>query len=171
MEDQIELVISGIIEKIEFHKKELFLKHLTSCIHRSADSSQSTYAKYDNVVFRIQDFFKGFSPFINEFGKERKLNSGVHALYIILNELGLDVDKAECFLLFHLRDLGKFRMNEEKLKKDLKGLWGTYKEYALSDQDFSYTLKSLKRQKLIDYRKGNLHLSNIAIIRYKTGQR
>ena len=160
--------IENIMENIKFSKKQNFEKFLNTCLHYSGDSSESTYSVHKNVVFKIDTFFKGFSSFINEFGKDKKYEAGVHAIKTICYELAIDIDEEECFIFFHLRDLGKFRMKESKLHDELKSLWGNYPQYKLSDQDFSYALKSLMRKKFIEYRKGNLHLKTSMIIRYRT---
>lgn len=161
--------IDSIVEKTNFSKKQLYSEFLRKCIHESNDSTRSTYAVHENVAFKLDAFFKGFSSFINEFGKDKKYEAGVEALSKICEELGIDMDKEECFILFHLRDLGKFRMKESKLLEELQTLWKSqYKEYAMIDQDFSHALKSLMRKKFIDYRRGNLHLNPTVIIRYRT---
>lgn len=163
--------IENIMEKIKFSKKQNFETFVSSCLHYSGDSSESTYAVHKNVVFKLDTFFKGFTSFVNEFGKNRKYEAGVHAIKTICDELAVDIDEEECFILFHLRDLGKFRMKESKLLDELKNLWRDYPEYKLDDQDFSYALKSLMRKKFIDYRKGNLHVKSSVIIRYRTNIR
>lgn len=164
--------IDRIVEKLEFKNPEKFGQLLSKCIVVSEDSSKSSYAVHENVQFKLDVFFKGFSPWNNAFGKEKKYESGVAALSTIFDELGVEVEKSECFILFHIRDLGKFRMREDKLKNELIPLWKSgYKHYALEDGDFSYAIKNLMRNKLIDYRRGNLHLKPSVIIRYKTGTR
>ena len=160
-------MIDTISDKVKFQKKQQFSELLTKCIHVSYDLEKSTYATNDNIVFKMDTFFQGFSSFQYEFGRDRNYEAGVEALSVIYEELGLKIDKEECFLLFHLRNLGKFRMKESTLHNELKVLWKQYKDYALDDQDFSYTLKSLMKNKLIDYRKGNLSLKRSIIFRYR----
>ncbi len=161
----------NIIEKIEFKKKQNFEVLLRKSIHVSNDSSTSTYAEHPNIVFKLDTFFKGFPSFINEFGKDKKYLAGVHALSTILDELGVEIDPSECFLLFHIRDLGKFRKSEKDLIKELKNVYPRYLDYKLEGNDLSYALKALMKLKLIDYRRGNLHLRPSVIIRYRTRMR
>jgi len=164
--------IDRIVEKLNFKNSDKFGILLSKCIKVSDDSTKSTYAVHDNVIFKMDVLFKGFSPWNNEFGKENKYESGVAALSTIFEELGVEIEKSECFILFHIRDLGKFRMREDKLKAELIPLWkSTYKHYALEGNDFSYAIKNLMRLKLIDYRRGNLHLKPFVLLRYKTGSR
>ena len=120
------------------------------------------------MVFKLDSFFKGFAPFKNEFGREKVYESGVEALSCIFDELGVNLSKQECFLLFHLRDAGKFRVKESTLLEEVKDLWKKYPQYELSPGDFSYGLKELMRTKIINYRRGNLYLNKAIIIRYRT---
>jgi hypothetical protein len=164
----MEETIENIVEKVNFSKKQLFGEFLAKCIHVSNDSTKSTYAIHDNMAFLISEFFKGFSSFQNEYGKDKKYLAGVEALMAICEELGVDIDKEECFIMYHLRDLGKFRMKESKLFDELKIEWQRHKEFTLEKVDFSYALKSLMKKKFIDYRRGNLYLNPSVIIRYRT---
>ena len=163
----MEETIDAILEKIEFEKKDLFKILIQKCIHESSDSTISSYATHPNVIFKTEVFFKGFPTFINEFGKDKKYVAGVHALMVILEELGIEIEKEECFILFHIRNAGKFKIKETKLLEELKSEWARHKEYKLENQDFSYALKNLMRIKLIDYRKGNLQLKPNILIRYR----
>jgi len=160
--------IDNIVEKARFQDKELFGELIKKCVQVSNDSAKSTYAIHDNVIFKVEVLFKNFAKFIDEFGKDNKYEAGVEVLSVICEELGIEIDKEECFILFHIRDLGKFRMKESKLLDELKPLWKKYKDYALDDQDFSYALKSLMRKDFIQYRRGNLHIKPSVIIRYRS---
>jgi len=164
----MEETIENIVEKVEFSKKELFGEFLAKCIHVSNDSTKSTYAIHDNMAFKVNEFFKGFNSFQNEYGRDKKYLAGVEALMAICEELGVDIDKEECFILYHLRDLGKFRMKETKLYDELQKEWQRHKDFALEKQDFSYALKSLMKKDFITYRRGNLYLNPTIIIRYRT---
>jgi hypothetical protein len=159
--------IENIVEKVSFDKKEKFATFLNRCIMASTDTAKSTYAIHENVLFKTDVFFEGLAKFLNEVTKDKKLPLGVETLAIVFDELGFDLDKEDAFLLYHLRDLGKFKIKDTKLKQELKGLWGQYKEYALDDQDFSHALKALMRIGIIEYRRGNLSLKQQIIISYK----
>jgi hypothetical protein len=167
MNETIEQSISNICDKANFQRKSIFSNLLTKSLHISNDSTISTYAVHNNLILKMNTLFEGFSPIVREFGKENQYLAGVIALHATFEELGIEVDKEECFILYHMRTLGKFKIRESKLKEELTVLWKRYKEYALEDQDFSYCLKNLMRNKLIDYRKGNLQLKQSVIIRYR----
>jgi len=164
-------VINKITEQINFTKKDSFAEFLEECIHfyvpKEADMEREQLREYRSVVFKLNTFFKNFSPFIYELGKDKKYESGVEALYVICNELGIEIDKSECFILFHLRDQGKFKIKESKLLNQLKNLWPQYKHYALKDQDFSRALRNLRDERVIEYRKHALVPVPTLLIRYK----
>lgn len=160
--------IQKIVDRAPFENKEKVLSFLNKCIKVSKDSNISTYAIHDNVHFKTYDFFKGLAKLTNDVPKEKRLAIIIDTLNIALSELGIDLDDGEIFIVYHLRDKGKFRMKESKLKDELKGEWGQNKEYALCDLDFSYALKSLMRTGIIEYRKGNLSLKPGFVISYKT---
>ncbi len=166
----IEQIIDNIVENANFHKKESFKQFLTKCIYqyyRPEEADKESTREYKSIVFKADYFYKNFSPFINEYGKDKKYEAGVKALSAICEELKIEISKDECFILFHLRDLGKFRIKEDKLLKELKSLWGQYKEYALEGQDFSHALRTLRNERVIQYRKGNILVSPTVIIRYR----
>ena len=118
----MEEILESIMDKIEYTDREKFFVLLTKCIMVNNDSGRSTYATQDNLIFHFQSFFKGFSEFVNHFGKDKKYISGVHALTIITDELGYELEPAEAFILYHIRELGKFRLREDKLLSELKAL-------------------------------------------------
>ena len=160
-------VIDDIVEKSFTQKKELFSKLLSKCIYKSKSFATVDEFRFESVIFSVDKLFKGFSPFINELGKDTKYESGVAALSTILEELDIEVDKNECFMLFHMRDLGKFRINEAKLHHELKTLWKKYPHYYLEDIEFSYSLKNLMRKKLINYRRVSVYLNPSVLIHYR----
>jgi len=159
--------IENILSHIEFEKKDDFKLLLEKSIHVSTDSSNDELLKNPNIVFKMDAFFKGFPLFINEFGKDKKYEAGVHALMVILDQLGVEIEPQDCFILFHVRDLGKFRIREEKLLKELEELWSRHKDFKLEKNDFSYALKDLMRKKLIGYRRGNITMNPSVLIRYR----
>lgn len=160
-------VIDTIVEKVSIRKKELFRTLLNKCLHESTDPDKVAHQEFPNVVFKQETFFKGFTALLNEQSKDKNYELGTEAITIICQELGFDMEKEECFILYHLRDLGKFRKKDADLLKELKVLWKTNIEFILEDGEFAYALKSLMRKKFINYRKGNLYLNPNIIIRYR----
>ncbi|MGB0453422.1 MAG: hypothetical protein ACPGJV_06880 [Bacteriovoracaceae bacterium] len=164
----MEETIARILENSTFTNTELLNQLLRKCIHISNDSTVSTYAIHDNLVFKIDTFFKNLGSLANQYGKNRNYQAVSELLENILTELGLETDKKECFLFYHLRDLGKFRKREEDMHQELKVLWKSYPEFEMDDLDFSYSLKNLMRSRLIGYRRGKITLNPSVIIRYRT---
>jgi hypothetical protein len=163
-------VIDNIIEKISFTQKEAFRSFLNECVTpyiNKEEEDREQQRKFQSVNLKLDYFFKNFTPFINEHKDHRKYEAGVEALTLIFEQLHIELDPSDCFILFHLRNLGKFKIKESKLLNELKSAWGEYKKYALSDQDFSAALRSLRKEKAIEYRKGNLTTSPNIIIRYR----
>lgn len=165
--EAVEQIIENLLETIPFKRKELFSEHLQKCLHVSNYSEGRTFNYNEFVTFKVDSFFKGFGPFQSEYGKNRAYQAGVEALRTISEEFGLELEEAECFIWFHLRKLGKFKVKEDVLRAELKAVWKEYQEYALDDQDLSYALKNLMRSKCIDYRKRNIQLKKTLIIRYR----
>ncbi len=159
--------IEAILERIELNKKDELAKWLGRAITTSEDSTTRTTQTHENVLFKTDVFFEGLNQALNETVKEKKLLAGVNLVEVILDELGFEIDKEDAFVIYHLRDLGKFKITDKKLKEQLKGLWGQHKEYTLNDQEFARTLKHLMRMGLLDFRKGNMTMKKSIIIRYK----
>jgi hypothetical protein len=160
-------VIDSIVEKVEIRKKDKFKELLKKCLHESTDTGKVSGSEHPNVVFKQELFLKGFSALINESDKDKNYSLGAESIFKMLEELGLEMEKEECFILHHLRDLGKFRKKDTDLLAELKPLWKQNAEYILEDGEFSYALKSLMRKRFITLRKGNLYLNPNIIIRYK----
>jgi len=163
----LEEVYENILRKSKFEKEVTFEKLIRSTITKAWSDENEPDDRYFTVSFKLQKFFDGFTGLQNQYGKDKKYQAGAEALFNILEELQVDVDESECFILYHLRDMGKFRKKEADLLKELKALWGNFPVYAMEDRPFSKTLKSLMRNKLIQYRKGNIHLNPSTLLRYK----
>lgn len=156
-----------ILERLNIEKKEKITRLLNNCLKIGINADKREHATSDEVIFKMENFFKGLPAALNEVPKDKKEAVTFHTIEVVLDELGLEVEKEECFILYHIRNLGKFRMKEDKLLAELKIEWKTHKEYAVDDNDFSYCLKRLMRAKIIDYRKRNLSLKQTLTLCYK----
>lgn len=161
-------VIENIVTNTEYTNEDKFKDLLAKCLKVSDESTKSTYAIHDNIMFKFADFMAGFRDFENHFGKDKKYKSGVHALSAITNELGFEFEDKELFILYHIKDLGKFRTKESKLFDELSKIWPTYKEFKLEKDELTYALKDLMRAKFIEYRRGNVTLNKNIIVRFRT---
>lgn len=163
MQDSIE----QILERVSFEKKDKLQRILSRSMEISEDSTKRTTALYDNVLFKMEFFLSELEKLLNDVKKVNRFSIGMEILTVILEELGFEFEKEDAFIVYHLRGLGKFKIKDTKLRDQLKGQWGEHKEYILTDQEFSRTLKVLMRMGIIDYRKGNLTLKKEIIVRYK----
>lgn len=145
-------IIQNITDRVSFDKKDKFSKFLYRCIKISKDYTGSS------VLFKINVFFEGLAKMTNSLPKAKKLVVGVETLTIVFEELGFELEPEEAFILYHLRDLGKFKIKDSKLKEQLAQPWKEHKEYALNDHDFSLTIKALTKMGLIEHKKGTLNL-------------
>lgn len=161
-------VIESILENSKFEKEEKFKELLQKSLKVADESTKSTYAIYDNIIFKIETFFKNFEAFQNEFGKDKKYLAGVHALRIITDELGFEFEDQELFVLYHLKDLGKFKIREQKLEQELVKPWNNHKEFKLEGSDLTYALKDLMRAKFIEYRRGLISTNSNVLVRFRT---
>ncbi len=143
--------------------KILLQKSITKAIIPESDPKPYI----ETISFKFGQLLEGIEHLASSKGKENQQALGTDLLMAILEGLQLNVDEAECFLLFQLRKLGRFRKRESEFLTELKGLWKTYPDYELADQDFSRALKSLMREKLILYRKGSIQVNTSFILRYR----
>jgi hypothetical protein len=160
-------IVENILDKLDYENKDKLSGLLYKTIEEVRVDEEDPYPKVKELIIRLDLFFAGFSPWINTYGKDKKYESGIEVLCLICEELGIEIEKTEAFILFHLRDKGKFKMKETKLLDELRPIWGQYKHYKLEGPDFSYALKCLMRNKLIYYRKGNLQLNPTVLVRIK----
>ncbi len=163
----MEEMISAILERSNIENKEKLSLFLSRCIKASPNTARSTYSEHENVLFMTDVFFDELKKITNDVTNEKKFLLGVETLFITLEELGLPVEKQDAFIVYQLKDLGKFKIKDKKLLSDLKGLWGQYKEYTVEESDFMYTIKNLMRMGIVNYRKGNLNLKQSIVISYK----
>lgn len=160
-------IVESILDKVEYPQRDKLESYLLKCMHISKDTPQSTYATQENVLFKTSVFLKGFKPFENSLGKGHSYSAASKLLQVTLGELAVEIEPEEAFILYHLRDLGKFRLREDKLFAELEPLWIHYHQFKIEKEDFTYVLKQLMRAKLIEYRRGNLWLCPSLLIRYR----
>lgn len=163
----LEEVFQGILDKVELSAMDKFesLLHRSISIAIIPDHDPKPYI--ETVSFKFGILLEGLDTFANSKGKTSAQVVGTNLLMAILEGLQFEMDESDCFILFQLRKLGKFRKKESELLGELKRLWKTYPDYELSDGDFSRALKFLMREKLILYRKGSIHVNTSFILRYR----
>ena len=163
----LEEVFSSIIEKVDLTAIDKFETLLKKSITTAVIPSSDPKPFIETISFKFGPLLEGLDTFSKNKGKDKAQVLGTDLLLTILEGLQFEVDESECFLLFQLRKLGRFRKREKEFLEELKRLWKEYPQYELSDGEFSRTLKSLMREKLILYRKCNIQINTSFIIRYR----
>ncbi len=116
------------------------------------------------MEFKISRFLKGLKPILNEVGHKEVGSVATQILKTTFAEFGLELSEQECFVLFQLRDLGKFRIKDSKLFSDLEKEWNINPEFKVEKAEFKYVLYELKSVKLIDIRRGSITLTEQIIV-------
>lgn len=155
-----------ILDKIDLKKDKALSWLLDDCINTR--TALNTMPGEEGVFeFKYQKFLKEYAASLNGVSKSDFNKTAVDILVTIFDEFDINVSPEEAFIIFNLKDLGKFRTKDKKLLNDLKGFWGTHKEYALEDSDFNETLRELKNVGLIDFRRGAITLPENLVIKLK----
>lgn len=148
---------TDILERLDI-KNKAALSHLLS-------QSLTTHRRLNSVdlaepvsVFKMPAFLKGVNSLLTEVPKKMMPHKAVEILFTCFEIFGYDVSKQECFLLYNLRDLGKFRIKDQKLFTELEAQWGEFQEYRVEKSDFKVMLRELKNIKFIEMRRGAITL-------------
>ena len=163
----LEEIYNKITENVDFTAMDKFEALLRKTITRAVIHDHDPKPHISNVSFKLADLLVGLNTFASSKGKAHTLRLGTETFLTITHALQYELDETEAFLMFHLRSLGRFRKREADLLQELTKLWQQYPEYEMTKHEFSRALKELMRSKFIEYRRGNLHLTQSFIIRYK----
>ncbi len=161
-----EEIYREILQNVDFtamDKFEVLIKKTISGAMISGEDNPDMVS----LSFKLGQLLEGLVYFANTKGKDKAPDLGAKTLLTITNALQFELDEGEAFLLYHLNTISKFRKKESELLAELKRLWIQFPEYAMEDREFSRALKSLMRDKFINYRKGNLQLNPTFVIRYR----
>lgn len=160
-------VLEAILNKFDIDHHEKLSTVLTKSISVSNDTAKSTYATSDNLLFQIDTFFEQLKRMTNQMPKKTRFPLELNILQATLEELGIEIEKEETFIFYHMKDLGKFRIKDTKLKEQLKSPWSENKEYSLDDNEYPRALKNLMRLDLIEFRRGNMTIKKSIVLRYR----
>jgi hypothetical protein len=154
----------NILEKVELKSEKALSWLLDDCMNRR--TVLNTMPGMENTFeFKYQKFLKGIDVALNGVPKSEVSQTAVKVLCAVFEEFEIDVTEPEAFIIYTIRDLGKFRTKDKKLLPELKGYWGTLKEYTLDDSEFAVTLRELKNVGLIDFRRGAITLPENFVVR------
>lgn len=117
------------------------------------------------VEFRIQHFLRGLKPLVSEFKKTEAMDAITKIISTLLGQWEYDLSPQECFVLYHIRDLGKFRLKDDKLFAQLQTEWSVHKDYVIDKNELKQILKDFKNIKFIDYRKGTVVFNTTVVLR------
>ena len=163
----LEEVYETILEKVDLTAKDKFESLIRKSITIAIIPEYDPKPNIETISFKFGPLLEGLDSFANSKGKDKTQILGTNLVTIILEALQFEVDESECFLIFQLRKLGKFRKRESEFLAELKKLWKIYPQFELSDNDFSHSLKSLMREKLLLYRKGSIQINTSFVMRYR----
>lgn len=163
----LEEIYNTILEKVDVTAKDKFESLLRKSITIAFLPEHDPKPGIETVSFKFGQLLEGLDRFSKTSDKEKELVHGTENLFAVLVGLQFEVDESECFLLYQLRKIGRFRKREKDLSAELKALWKTFPQYELSDGEFSRALKSLMREKLILYRKGIIQINKSFVIRFQ----
>jgi hypothetical protein len=142
-----------IVEKVDIKNKSGLSQLLGSSIKyiRMLNSMELTEPV---IEFRLVFFLKGIKPILNEVPNKDVGISAVNIIQTTFDIFGYSLSEEECFLLYALKDMGKFKVKDSKLFSDLENEWGGYPQFKMEKQEFKHALNELKNIKIIDVRRG-----------------
>jgi hypothetical protein len=156
---------ANILEKLELKNEKSLSWLLDECINRKT-ALNKVPGEEDTFEFRYQKFLKGMDTILNGQGKNNAPHVAVKILITVMEEFKIDISEEEAFIIYNLRDLGKFKEKDKKLFGNLKGQWGSLKAYALEETEFNETLRELKNVGLLELRKGAISLPQNVVVRF-----
>jgi len=160
-------VYETILEKVDLTAIDKFETLIKKSISTAIIPEYDPKPNIETISFKFGPLLEGLDAFSKNKGKDQAQVIGTELLLIILEALQFEIDESECFLLFQLRKLGRFRKRESDFLAELKKLWKEYPQFELSDGDFSRALKSLMREKILLYRKGVIQINASFVIRFR----
>jgi hypothetical protein len=167
MNDKLISIVETAVEKeLCFHEKHLN-RLLSQSFHIVDDSVEERGEEMADIHFQISKFLKDLPKSINGIKRSQLYAKGADLLCLILNTLDVEVTKQECFIFFHLRELGKFRTKEDIVFKELKSEWGMHRDYVLELDEFLEAIRELKNHGLIGHKRGTITLNDATVFRYK----
>lgn len=162
----LEEIYKLILDKVDVTAKDKFESLLRKTITFAFLPDHDPKPGINVISFKFAQLLEGMERFSQYSDKEKSMIHATKNLLAVLEGLQFEVDESECFLLYQLRKIGKFRKREKELRDELKDLAKTFPQYEQSDGEFSRSLKHLMREKIILYRKGVIQLNASFVVRY-----
>lgn len=163
----LEEIYKNILDKVDVTAMDKFDGLLRKSITPAFIPDHDPKPGVEVVSFKLGQLLEGLDKYSKSHDKDQSMIHGSQNLMAVLEGLQFEFDESECFVLYQLRKLGRFRKREKDLLEELKKLWKTFPQYELSDVEFSHALKDLMREKLISYRKRVIQLNSSFMISYR----
>lgn len=153
-----------ILEKIEI-KNEMALSTLLNKNLTLQRNLNSMTLEKPVVEFKIQHFLRGLDSIVSEMKKQDAMEAKMLIIQTLFENWDYSLSLPECFVIYQLRDLGKFRLKDDKFMQQLTPLWQSFPDYELDKTELKQSLKDLKNLKVLDYRKGTIIFVSSMILR------
>lgn len=114
---------------------------------------------------RIQHFLRGLAPLVSELNQKRAMEVKLLMIQTLFDHWDYSLSLVECFVIYNLKDLGRFRLKEDKLFNQLMEQWSSYPDYKVERSDLKQILKDLKNLKVIELRRGTVLFASSMILR------
>lgn len=167
MNDKITKIVEYAVENKLITNEKNFKRLVSKNFSLIKDSVKEKGEDLADLHFKVLAFTKDLPACFNGIKRSELYLKAAEILYFMFNELSIEVEKEECFIFFHFRELGKFRMKEDKVFEELKSEWGIHRDYAMTRADFDYALRQLKNHGLIGLRRGAITLNETTVFRFK----
>lgn len=152
-----------IIEQLEL-KNETHVSHLITNSFTTHKLLNNMLLEKPRTEFKIPKFLLGIKPIVNEIPKRDIMDKTVQLIVLVLEKIGIELSPEEAFVLYQLKDLGKFRLKDSKLFQDLEKEYSTHSAFRVEKSEFKQILIELKNVGLIELRKGSIMLSERVMI-------
>lgn len=163
----LEEIYKTILEKLDVTALDKFESLLRKSITSAYIPDHDPKPGVEIISFKLAPLLEELDKFSRSHNKDQAMIHGTQNLQVVLEGLQFEFDESECFILYQLRKLGRFRKREKDLLAELKKLWKIFPHLELSDVEFSHALKALMREKLISYRKRVIQLNSSFVISYR----
>ena len=153
-----------ILDKIEL-KNTTALSQLITQNFRTQRMLNSMDLDNPATELRFQHFLRGLRQLVSEYKIKEGMDVMITIIETTFDAWGYEISRQECFLLYHLKDLGKFRIKDDKYFSQMEEQWATFKDYKMEKDEFKQSLKDLKNIKFIDLRRGAITFNPVVVLR------
>lgn len=154
----------AILEKVEI-KNTTGLSSLISQNLSSQKRLNSMDLDQAVVELKIQHFLRGLRPLVSEYKAKEGMDAIVTIIRTLFEQWGYEFGPEECFVLYHMKDFGKFRIKDDKFYNDLQTEWSKFNEYRIEKNELKQILTDFKNLKFLEYRRGTIIFGLMVVLR------